>query len=237
MTRRGFLYSVAAYGRTPSVEELVIDASTRRTLHNSFTAGRKEPVGSLVKVFTALAYGTRHGNEFPVVTCHGCWRAKGHGAVTLAAAIGQSCNAYFLHLARAVSHEDVALLAATYRLSPPLIDAPEARIGLGPAGWLESPENIARAYLTLAERRHEPGAGAIVEGLRQAARVGTAKACGAGVLAKTGTAACVHHPAMPGDGWALGLFPEDAPRYAVVVREHGVPGATAAVRLAARVKA
>jgi cell division protein FtsI/penicillin-binding protein 2 len=192
-----------------------------------------------VKVFTALAYGARHQYIFPEVVCKGaasgCWYAAGHGQLDLVAAVGHSCNAYFLVLARAVNQQDVALVANSYRIAPPVVETAEARIGLG-RGWLESPEAIALAYLALERRRHEPGAALIIEGLRQCARMGTAKACGPGVLAKTGTSVCVHKPAMPGDGWALGLFPEDAPRYAVVVREHGVPGAIAARVLADKIR-
>ena len=242
MTRREWIagcFSTAAFAASRS-EELVIEASTGRVVRTDFVPAHREPVGSLVKVFTALAYGARHQNGFPSVACQGestgCWFAAGHGRLELAGAIAHSCNSYFLVLARAVKQQDVALVASSYRIAPPVRDTPEARIGLG-RGWLESPEAIALAYLTLARRRQEPGSALIVEGLRQCARQGTAKACGAGVLAKTGTSVCVHRPVMPGDGWALGLFPEDVPRYAVLVRVHGVPGATAAMNLASRIAA
>src|SRR5258708_7442283 len=82
--------------------------------------------------------------------------------VDLVAAISRSCNAYFLGRAREVTQQDVALVADSYRIAPPVVDSPEARIGLG-RGWLESPESIALAYLTLARRRQEPGATLIVE--------------------------------------------------------------------------
>ena len=241
MTRREWIagWAASAVAAAPS-EILVIEASTGRVVRSDFPPSLRQPVGSLVKVFTALAYGAKHQHRYPSAFCKGastgCWYAAGHGRVDLIEAIARSCNSYFLELARAVEQRDVALVASSYRIAPPVIDTPQARIGLG-RGWLESPETIALAYLTLAQRRQEPGASLIVEGLRQCARRGTAKACGSGVLAKTGTSVCVHRPAMPGDGWALGLFPEDAPRYAVLVREHGVPGASAAHRLVERIKA
>ena len=241
MTRRTFIGALASttYGKSP-VEELILDAGTGRVVRSDFPVGHREPVGSLVKVFTALAYGARNRYEYPVAICHGtesgCWHAPGHGRLTLSGAIAHSCNSYFLKLASEVAQIDVAVVAQAYGVTPPTNDSPEARIGLG-RGWLEAPEAIAKAYVTLASRRQEPGPGAIVEGLRQAARGGTAKACGAGVLAKTGTSACVHRPTMPGDGWALGLFPDDVPRYAVLVREHGAPGAVAAVHLASTIAA
>jgi cell division protein FtsI/penicillin-binding protein 2 len=234
MTRRALLGLALSPAR---YEELVLDAASGRVVRSDFVPGLRAPLGSLVKVFTALAYGAA---ALPEVVCRGaatgCWYAAGHGRMDLIAATAHSCNSYFLGLARAVTADQVALVAASYRIAPPLIDSPEARIGLG-RGWLESPEALARAYLLLARRRGEARVSLIVEGLRRCARSGTAKACGAGVLAKTGTSVCVHHPAMPGDGWALGLFPDDAPRSVVLVREHGVPGAVAAVRLAARIRA
>lgn len=241
MTRREWVCalgsSVFAGG---TVEKLVLEAGTGRVVHSDFKALQREPVGSLVKVFTALAYGARNRNLFPLAACGGastgCWYAPGHGRVDLVTAIAVSCNSYFLGLARAVDQPDVAAVAANYGVAPPTVDSAAARIGLG-RGWLESPEALALGYLELVRRRREPGVGLVVEGLRQSARLGTAKACGAGVLAKTGTAVCVHRAVMPGDGWALGLFPEDAPRYAVIVREHGVPGSAAAVQLAAGISA
>ncbi len=241
MTRRQWItgWAASALAAAPS-EVLVIEASTGRVVRTDFPRSLRQPVGSLVKVFTALAYGAGHQHKFPSAFCKGvstgCWHAAGHGRVELVEAIAHSCNSYFLELARAVDQRDVALVASSYRIAAPVIDTPEARIGLG-RGWLESPEVIALAYLTLAQRRHEPGASLVVEGLRQCARRGTAKACGSGVLAKTGTSVCVHKPGMPGDGWALGLFPEDLPRYAVLVREHGVPGASAALLLVETMKA
>lgn len=237
MTRREWIAAAVAATSAPKAEELVIEASTGRVVHTDFARAHREPVGSLVKVFTALAYAARHEYRYPkAIICRGestgCWFAAGHGSVDLVNAIAHSCNSYFLELARGVTQQDASQVAASYRIAPPVVDSAEARIGLG-LGWLETPEAIALAYLTLIRRRQEPGVPPIVEGLRQCARQGTAKVCGKGVLAKTGTSVCVHRRKMPGDGWAIALFPEDSPRYAVLVREHGVPGATAANRLTA----
>jgi cell division protein FtsI/penicillin-binding protein 2 len=61
-----------------------------------------------------------------------------------------------------------------------------------------------------------------------AAESGTAKALGRGVLAKTGTAPCVAPRMHAGDGFTMVLDPAEAPRIALLVRVHGVPGAEAA---------
>jgi len=68
----------------------------------------------------------------------------------------------------------------------------------------------------------------ILAGLRQAAKSGTASAIGRGALAKTGTAPCVAKRRHKGDGFTVVLEPADAPRIALFVRVHGVPGAEAA---------
>jgi cell division protein FtsI/penicillin-binding protein 2 len=51
---------------------------------------------------------------------------------------------------------------------------------------------------------------------------------GRGILAKTGTAACVASKKHAGDGFTVVLDPADSPRTALIIRIHGVPGAEAA---------
>jgi hypothetical protein len=51
---------------------------------------------------------------------------------------------------------------------------------------------------------------------------------GRGVLAKTGTAACVAKKKHAGDGFTVVLAPTDSPRTVLMIRIHGVPGAEAA---------
>src|SRR5262249_15700908 len=83
---------------------IVLDAPSGRVICSRWNnADQAMPVGSLVKPFTALAYGRTHGFAFPEFTCKGaqnrCWLPQGHGRVGLADAIAHSCNAYFLALA------------------------------------------------------------------------------------------------------------------------------------------
>lgn len=185
------------------------------------------PVGSLVKPFTALAYS----GEFPEFVCKGsasrCWLARGHGRMAFREALANSCNAYFLNLARDVHPETLAVVAAKFGIPPPSDDAAETRIGLGKA-WRISPMALARAYGELAARASEPRVAEILAGLKLAAESGTAKALGRGVLAKTGTAPCVAARRHAGDGFAMVLDPPEAPRIVVLVRVHGAPGSEAA---------
>jgi cell division protein FtsI/penicillin-binding protein 2 len=188
------------------------------------------PVGSLVKPFTALAFP----GPFPEFECrgaaNGCWRAKPHGELSIVDALAQSCNAYFLQLAARVDADALAVVAATFGIPPPRSNTTEARIGLGDE-WRISPLALTRAYAELALRAGDPRADQLLAGLERAARSGTAQGIsreGERVLAKTGTAPCVAPRPHKGDGFAIVLYPAEAPRTALLVRVHNVPGAEAA---------
>ena len=74
---------------TPNLEVLVLDLRTHEVLANTFHSPTPIPVGSVVKPFLAAAYLKSHPS--PTVVCHGhpdrCWKAGGHGALTLSEAI------------------------------------------------------------------------------------------------------------------------------------------------------
>ena len=187
--------------------------------------------GSLVKPFTALAYGAANGQRFPKVRCEGCRPGTVHGDLDLIEAIAVSCNRYFEVLSLQTRHEQACLVASEYGMPTPP-DTVDARIGLG-RQWRMQPAALLRAYSGLAANHAHPAVKLILEGMKQCALRGTAKAMESrgDVLAKTGTAPCEHKHAMPGDGLAIALWPADAPRRIVLVREHGVPGAQASKRL------
>jgi phosphinothricin acetyltransferase len=163
---------------------------------------------------------------FPDFTCHGksdrCWLDRGHGAIHFREALANSCNAYFLKLAGCVDAHALQLVAASYGIPPPGMNSAEARIGLGD-GWKITPTALLRAYAELAARRTEPKVAEILAGLELAGVQGTASAMGRGVLAKTGTAACVARKRHAGDGFTVVLDPADSPRTALIIRIHGVP--------------
>jgi hypothetical protein len=190
------------------------------------------PVGSLVKPFTALAYGETHGFRFPVSMCLGeasrCWLPQGHGRMDISTAIAHSCNAYFLELASDVNPEALAAVTQRFGLAAPAPgDDPAVLIGLK-GSWRVSPFAIARAYSELAARSFEPGVPEMLAGMALSARLGTGRGVGPGAYVKTGTAPCVHLSREPGDGWVIALYPTGAPRFILLLRVHGVPGARAA---------
>jgi cell division protein FtsI/penicillin-binding protein 2 len=216
------------------VNFIAVDVHSRQVIERQWAdAEQPVPVGSLVKPFLSLAYGA----TFPEFVCKGaagrCWLARGHGKLGFREALAQSCNAYFLNLARGVDGATLAVTAAKFGIPGPTNDSAEARIGLGTA-WRIAPLALVRAYAELASRAGEPRVDEILAGLRMAAETGTAKALGRGVLAKTGTAACVAERRDAGDGFVVVLEPAEEPRVALLVRVHGAPGAAAA-KSAARI--
>jgi cell division protein FtsI/penicillin-binding protein 2 len=209
------------------VNYIVVDVHTRQVVQQDWPdAETPIPVGSLVKAFTALA----SNGPFPEFVCNGavdrCWFTKGHGPEQFRDALANSCNAYFLQLARNVDAHSLAVVAAKFGIPPPAAETPEARIGLG-KDWQISPVALTRAYCELTSRSVEPRVGEILAGMKLAAESGTASAIGRGALAKTGTAPCVAKRKHKGDGFTIVLEPADAPRIAILVRVHGVPGAQA----------
>ena len=228
---------------SPDLSYLLIDANTGAVLAARWERPEDAlPLGSLVKPFTALAYAEGHGFRYPSYECRGaadgCWLPGGHGRIGIERAVAGSCNVYFRKLASEAGPDGVSAVAR--RLGMPdvpvhLTDA--ALIGLGD-DWQVSPLDILRAYARLASRSGDPGIRELLEGMELSAEGGTAGAIGAAlrgttgveprVLAKTGTARCVHRHKAPGDGYVVALWPAASPRYALLVGVHGVPGARAA---------
>lgn len=189
-------------------------------------------VGSLVKPFTAVAYGEAHHFRYPRHTCRGtasaCWLPNGHGNIGIEEAIAQSCNAYFDALSAELRPADLAAVAKRFSIAPPPEEAP-ATAYTGRAGlWQIAPLDIARAYARLA---FDPDAAVARAGMAESAHSGTGRALREG-LAKTGTAPCTHHPQASGDGYAVALDRADSPAYVLLVRLHGVTGAEAAAAAA-----
>lgn len=234
--------ALAAHAQRPAgaVSYVILDANRKTVIAIDWRSVEVAvPLGSLVKPFTAVAYGQSHRMHFPVYRCDGvdCWLKTGHGRIGLASAIAHSCNSYFRQLAADVPVADVREVADHFGLpGPPLECDRETLFGMG-REWLISPLDAARAYAELAARRAEPGVAQVIDGMRLSASIGTASAVeaavrGTPVLAKTGTAPCSHSPAAPGDGYAVVVYPGDSPRYVLLVQVHGATGRQAAATAA-----
>jgi cell division protein FtsI/penicillin-binding protein 2 len=213
---------------TDEVSYLLVNAETRHMIAaRGLEPDRPIPVGSVLKPFVAVAYAHSHAGDCPLYVCHGtsdrCWKPGGHGRLTLAGAIAQSCNAYFLALSRGCDPQDIRETALSLELTAPMQADPETWIGIG-SGWPVAPLALVRAYCELSSR----GSKELVSGLRDSARNGTARAIGCPALAKTGTAPCRHAHKAPGDGYAVAVFPPEAPRFALLASVHSAPGSEAA---------
>lgn len=217
---------------------LLLDANTGALLASRWHDAEKPiPLGSLIKPFTALAYGERHGYEYPTHTCRGtstgCWLPRGHGRVDLSLAIANSCNSYFQMLTVTMTARDMSPVANTYGLEPPALDASASDLrGIG-TGWRISPLHMAAAYVELVHRAEAPGVRELLLGMAESARQGTAEEVDRALkrtyaLAKTGTAPCTHSRTAPGDGFVVTMVPADKPQILLMVRLHGAPGAEAA---------
>ncbi len=220
------------------ISYLLLDARDGRVLASRWDhPDAPIPVGSLLKPFTALAYGEQHAYRYPHHVCRGtatgCWLPRGHGAVDLTSAISFSCNSYFRMLTLNLTARDTLSTASRFNLDAP--DSQAAGLQLAGLGnrWRVSPLRLGRAYLELNRQRENPAVATILAGMTQSAKEGTAREVsrdspGSLMLAKTGTAVCTHSPPAPGDGFTVVLLPADAPRILLMVRVHGVPGAQAA---------
>jgi cell division protein FtsI/penicillin-binding protein 2 len=233
---RTVFFALAVFAANAQTSYLLLDAAHKTVIAVDWPAADVPvPVGSLVKPFTAITYGERHQMRFPVYECtgEGCWLKTGHGRIGLAAAIAHSCNSYFRQLAAEVTPEDVSEEVGRFGLGgPPADSETDTLFGIGSA-WRLSPLQVARAYAELAARRAEPGIAEVIEGMRLGASIGTGAAVGSALrggsaLAKTGTAPCSHSPKAAGDGYAVVIYPGDAPRYVLLVQVHGAVGRQAA---------
>jgi cell division protein FtsI/penicillin-binding protein 2 len=202
--------------------------------------------GSLLKPFLASAYGEQYNARYPRLLCSGtadhCWYPRGHGEVGLEEALAQSCNAYFLHLAENLDEEQINATCTRYGLRLPRRKlSAEDRIGLTSV-WRETPLSIARAYLALLEDQGAPSRVRIMAGMKAAAQDGTARGASVAfasqdLLAKTGTASCLHRPQATADGFAVLLYPATTPRFLLLVRQHAATGAEASKKAGAMLRA
>lgn len=188
------------------------------------------PVGSLQKPFVARAWAEAHvGADAPRLRCAGgtaCWAPAGHGESDLARALSLSCNSYFVQLAQdtpALTLERV-LRAEGFDLPGP--PSPRAAIGLPDgASPVIAPEMLLQAYARLVARPWPTGEhvrALVLQGLREAARSGTAKGLARrGLWAKTGTVPALDGAPLATSGWVLALDDAYSGRLGLLTRGTG----------------
>jgi cell division protein FtsI/penicillin-binding protein 2 len=230
MTRRSFHFQIAALfaPATPSLHYILLDIPSQQLSVNWPDANSPVSFGSLLKPFLLLAFAKTHP-QFPEVICHGtasgCWLPQGHGRQTVVPALSNSCNAYFLALAARIDRAALANVCLEYQLSPPAeASTPGAWVGLK-EGWPQSPEPVLRAFRRLVQNRSNATVGLALTGMELCARKGTGRAAALHCFAKTGTAPCSHSPRAEGDGFAVLIYPTDAPRLVLLAGMHGTTGA------------
>jgi len=225
--------------KSKDLSYLLFDAQAGTLLASRWPeADQPIPLGSLVKPFTALAYAEHHAYRYPVYVCRGaasgCWQQRPHGKLNLVSAMAYSCNSYFREMTSHLTGDQVREISTQFGFdSPaPALTGPPL-MGLGDE-WPISPLRLAHAYLELADRREEPGVREILMGMEDSAKWGTGAGVGRALkhshaLVKTGTAVCRHAQRAPGDGFVIALAPAEQPELLLMIRVHGVSGATAAV--------
>lgn len=152
---------------TGSDSVLVVEVGSGKLLaavHPETMIRETHPPGSLIKVFTTMAYSAQHGNTFPVFQCpptlsrdpSGCWDRNGHGTVDLEKAIAFSCNVYFRQLAANVSPVTFAEMLRRFgviRSADEILNLPQAtqyKLMVGNTlDWSVPPILLLRAYCAL----------------------------------------------------------------------------------------
>jgi cell division protein FtsI/penicillin-binding protein 2 len=231
MTRRSLLFSVVAATRTAGPQWIALQLADRVELHDWPALNSRVSLGSLLKPFLVVAYGATHA-AYPVVRClgalSGCWFPPGHDTQDVIAALANSCNTYFLHIAQTLDRAALETVSLRYGLqSPDRSLAPASLIGLS-GGWPQSPLSVARAFAALAANASDYHVQTALHGMARCATQGTARAAGFRCYAKTGTAPCTHVPRAPGDGFAVAIYPPEQPRHLLLVERHSTTGANAA---------
>lgn len=185
-------------------------------------------MGSLLKPFLVVAYAATH-SKFPELVCPGatgrCWLPQGHGRQDVVAALANSCNFYFRHIAAELNAAALKSLCLSYGLESPAAGILADRlIGLG-AGWPQRATAVLAAFLKLSQGGSDRGVGLALAGMQLSVERGTSRGLGLKARGKTGTAPCSHTPRSEGDGYAVVLYPLDRVRLVVLVRHCGTTGA------------
>lgn len=171
-------------------------------------------VGSLQKPFLMRAWASTHSRKAtPRLVCtktSGCWRPGGHGSLDLRGAIRESCNSYFLQIARETSSDAIrgSFRDAGFSWAGEMSDA-EA-IGLpGPAAVTIAPERLLASYTELVRSpwiSREDVRRELIEGMKESASTGTASGLRLfGFMAKTGTVPALDGAPLRTSGFVMAV--------------------------------
>ena len=163
----------ATFGHASTLERLTppnsavlivsIDSGTILDSAHAELLNKSYPPGSLMKVFTAIAFHQEHGEDFPTLQCpatlasdpKGCWDRNGHGEVGIVKAIGYSCNVYFRQLAQRTSHKIFQETLTRFDLhnDEPIADISSLMVG-STVTWTIAPARLLRAYSSFYNGGH-----------------------------------------------------------------------------------
>jgi cell division protein FtsI/penicillin-binding protein 2 len=208
------------------------------------------PPGSLMKIFTLIAYSQMH-RTFPKFSCpptlardpQGCWDHNGHGEVDAQKAVAFSCNVYFRQLAERTSpelFERVLKQFAIFSDDDQFNDQQLLRkLMVGTTMEVKvSPERLLHAYSSLFNNAKPSLVSAEVRtlirnGMAESGRHGTSTQAsiqaGVPLLGKTGTSLLIQNDQIDysrTQGWWIGLYPVDDPEIAIVTFVRNGRGAT-----------
>ena len=230
---------------TSHVAMMVVDLPSGRTLSvvQPDMIGTRLAPGSVLKVATLVA-ALESGVISPATrfTCRRRVKVEGRELTCVhpdlgrpmspAEALAYSCNDFFATIAERLPLPALSAATTALGLGPVAAGTPVPLAAVGLEGIRATPEQLLRAFVRAADPlglRIQPAAREVLlEGLRGAARYGTARAIGdrgVDALAKTGTAP------MPGGGYfglVLALSPSSRASRGIAVLVPGGSGADAA---------
>jgi hypothetical protein len=209
-------------------EYLALDLLDRNHISRWEQPDKAVSMGSLLKPFLVVAYARTH-SKFPELVCRGaadhCWLPQGHGRQDVIAALANSCNFYFRHIASELNSAALQSVCLSYGLeSPGPGITPDRLIGLG-AGWPQQASSVLAAFARLSTEASNQGVQIALAGMQRSAERGTARGLGLKARAKTGTAPCSHTPRSEGDGYTAVLYPLDRVRLVLLAKQCGTTGA------------
>jgi cell division protein FtsI/penicillin-binding protein 2 len=173
-----------------------------------------------------------------------CWTHRGHGELDLARALGLSCNLYFEKLSLRLGYPALraALIQAGFAAASTLPEQPKgldlALLAIGDEpSFAVTPDEAWKFWQSLTQRLDRPELSVLRQGLRRAVSQGTARQVSASsleILGKTGTGDSMAKT-YPTNGWFLGAYPVEQPRWLLLVFLKEAHGFAEAASLAEKI--